>query len=64
MELRRQPVATHGNGFRLSGPFEAVPFATDCHGLRPLGSIKAPRLVASVGYDARKLDISVGWSVR
>ena len=22
---------------------EAVPFASDCHGLRPLGSIKAPR---------------------
>jgi hypothetical protein len=32
---------------------EAVPFASDCHGLRPLGSIKAPRLVAYVGYDAR-----------
>jgi hypothetical protein len=31
---------------------EAVPFAGDCHGLRPLGSIKAPRLVAYVGYDA------------
>ena len=32
---------------------EAVPFASDCHGLRPLGSIKVPRLVAYVGYDAR-----------
>jgi hypothetical protein len=58
---RSQPTATV---FACLGRFEAVPFATDCHGLRPLGSIKAPRLVASVGYDARKLDISVGWSVR
>jgi hypothetical protein len=32
---------------------EAVPFASDCHELRPLGSIKAPRLVAYVGYDVR-----------
>jgi hypothetical protein len=43
---------------------EAVPFASDCHGLRPLGSMKAPRLVAYVGYDARNWTISVGWSVR
>jgi hypothetical protein len=43
---------------------EAVPFASDCHGLRPLGSIKAPRLVAYVGYGARNWTSSVGWSVR
>jgi hypothetical protein len=43
---------------------EAVPFASDCHGLRPLGSTKAPRFVAYVGYDARNWTISVGWSVR
>ena len=42
-----------GNGFACLAVLEAVPSASDCHVLRPLGSIKAPRLVAYVGYDAR-----------
>ena len=29
-----------------------MPFASDCHGLRPLGSIKAPCLVVYVAYAA------------
>jgi hypothetical protein len=47
---RSQPTATVSLVWAVS---EAVPFASDCHGLRPLGSIQAPRLVAYVGYDAR-----------
>jgi hypothetical protein len=43
MRTRRQPVATHGNGFRAFEPFlGAPPLATDCHRLRPLCSISAP----------------------
>ncbi len=43
MRSARQPVATHGNRFRLFRPFfAAMPFATGCHQLRPLGSINAP----------------------
>jgi hypothetical protein len=30
--------------------FAAVPFATGCHQLRPLGSIKAPSSVVYLGY--------------
>jgi hypothetical protein len=41
-----------------------MPFASDCHGLRPLRSIKAPRLVAYAGYGTRNWTLSVGWSVR
>src|SRR5215211_4660831 len=42
MRCARQLVATHRDGFRLPEPFVARPFATGCHWLRPLGSIKAP----------------------
>jgi hypothetical protein len=51
MERLRQLVASRGNGFRLSEPFcGGVAFATDCHRLQPLGSIRAPSSVASSGY--------------
>ena len=57
MAFPRQPVATHSNGFRLSEPLSASsllrPVATGCD---RWASIKGPRLVAYVGYDARQLD--------
>jgi hypothetical protein len=35
---------------RSSAAFGTVPFATDCHSLRPLGSITAPSFVACSDY--------------
>jgi hypothetical protein len=53
MELRRQLIATDGNSFPpILSRFAADAFATGCHRLRPLGSIKAPSLVVHVGYIA------------
>ena len=49
MERLRQPVATHGNGTsHVCAVLGVLPFASGCHPLRPLGSIKAHPSLSSV----------------
>jgi hypothetical protein len=43
MESRQQALATHGKRISLVSRFQGLAeFASGCHWLRPLGSIKAP----------------------
>src|SRR5829696_4472426 len=48
LATRRNPRQRFSLVWALLG---ALPFATSCHDLRPLGSIKAPFFVVCVGYD-------------
>jgi hypothetical protein len=65
MRSKRQPVATHGNGFGLiSALFAVGEFATGCLRLQPWGSIKAPSSVVNVGDTSKSLRWERAWSER
>jgi hypothetical protein len=58
MERLRQPVAAHGNGFRLFSRFRGGSICRCCHPLHPRDSIKAPSSVIRIGYVAASRPVS------
>jgi hypothetical protein len=53
MRSLQQPLATHGDGFRVLLRLPLIRFAADCHRLQPLSSINAPSFVVKHGDAVR-----------
>jgi hypothetical protein len=53
MRSRQQPLATHGNGFRVFVRLPLSRFAADCHRLQPRSSMNAPSFVVKQGDAVR-----------